>query len=122
MGVYSWYNEHELKQFSTVEDPEINKLLQEVREKTDNRFFIQELPVYLKTGNIFNRKEKKIERYQLMLLVNPGECQIINFYVSPEWSINTTVEKPLIMAYLYGLLCGTSFEKYLKESAHLFKK
>lgn len=104
MGVYTYINDQDIERWSRVEDAELNELLQEVRQINPS-ILIASFAHFIKKH--WYSKAKPVTLYSLR--VNNGyEAQIINFHQEHEWSINTTVPKSYIMAYLFGYLNGVN--------------
>ena len=113
----TWLSKSEKETMTTVNDDELNEILQEVREKFDNKFFVQTTRYdnrnwfdkltgnYLKTGR----------RYTLYVChENHFDAQVINFApIEGEWSINTLVTKGQLITYFFGLLAGKQFANKL---------
>jgi len=103
--------DHELRDFTSVQDKELNELFQEVREKFDNKYLIHERVF---TTKKWFRKPISKTVYTLYNLLNKmGEVQVINF-ASDETknsrnSMNYYVPKSYIMTYFYGVLTGIKY-------------
>lgn len=96
----SFFNESELEKMTTVPDQDLNELLQEVRLKFDNKYFVAERKF---TTKRFLRKPIVTLRYMVLLqLRNDSECQVVNFCQDHNYSINSYVTK----SYVYTLFCG----------------
>jgi len=95
----SYYDEHTLERAKSVEDKELNELLQEVR-KIDESYYLQENKKVVKRG-IFKKPIEKTS-YTVLKKLRGDECQIINFCQDTEWSINSSVSK----SYIHTLFCG----------------
>ncbi|MBU0667124.1 MAG: hypothetical protein ABIC91_03380 [Nanoarchaeota archaeon] len=104
MPITSYYDKDTLEQYTTVNDEYLNKLLQEVRQKFDNEYFLEERNVIRK--KLFRKPEKQT-LYTLLINLEKDyktitECQIVNFCEDGNGSINTAVPK----SYIHTLFCG----------------
>jgi len=100
--------DHELRDFTSVQDKELNELFQEVREKFDNKYLIHERVF---TTKKWLRKPISKTVYTLYNLLNKaGEVQVINFASDDsQYSMNYYVPKSYIMTYFYGVLTGIKY-------------
>lgn len=105
--ISTWLNDNDLKEYSRVNDAELNELFQEIRQITDNKFYIQE--TVWKDNPPFWRKAKPSVTYYSLYAVQGWDAQVINFAQDHSWSINTGVTKSYIMAFFYGLLAGRRY-------------
>lgn len=102
MPQFTYITDSELREYSRVEDTDLNELLQEVRQKFGNRYWLQ-TRVFWDEPKWF-RKQKSHTLYQLYI-GNGGEVQIFNF-PSSEGGINTYVTKAKISTLFLGMING----------------
>jgi hypothetical protein len=110
----TWYRKEELDKMTSVTDRRLNDLLQEVREKFGNRYYM--LEITRTTKPIFG-KPKKFFYYSLYGSLGDGEMQevqCINFAQDCEGSIHTTVTASYIITYFLGLLGGLKYSEGVK--------
>ena len=106
--ISSYYCQEELEKFTTVEDKQLNDLLQEIRNKISVHFYLQTIT---RTERPLFRKPKVFVYYQMLLshtkrdLDTVQEVQIINFCQDHAWSINTIVTKSYVVTFFLGMLC-----------------
>lgn len=105
--ICTYITKEQAENFKSVQDSSLNNLLQEAR-KIDSRIFLQEREVEIK--KVF-KKSKKVMKYTLMFHCGGIEYQLVNFDLGTEYSINTSVSKSHISAYLYGFLTRNEQEK-----------
>lgn len=110
----TFYNDNELEGYKTVQDKELDELLQEVRQKFDNKYFLIENKYTIKK---WLKKPEIKTFYTLLYRYNNIECQVINFCREHDGSINTGVPKSYIHTLFCGLLNGYDygFAKYYFE-------
>jgi hypothetical protein len=98
----------EAEKFTTVSNPELNKLFQEVRDAFPGKFLLRELMIQRRRGFFTSWfvSAKEETMYELYGVLSLPEVQVINFCRDWEWSINSVVPKSYIMTYFYGLLVG----------------
>lgn len=101
----------ELNKYCSVEDKDLNDLLQEVRKLTDNKIFLRKVT---RTENPLFRKKVVHVYYELLSTIsafspNTNEVMVINFCQDWEWSINSIVKKSYIVTYLLGMLSGYAY-------------
>ncbi|CAJ0893953.1 hypothetical protein R77569_04357 [Ralstonia mannitolilytica] len=114
MPMCSYFGDNQAKQ--PTGDKALDDLLSEVRETTgmDWRIWWKEYEIRKPL-----RKPIKARHYSLIVETRAPEFQVINFYRdNTDWSINGSVSKELIYAYLYGLLAGHSIAAAIGESGH----
>ena len=96
-------------------DAELDELLTEVRKVTgkDWRIWWKEYEIRKRF-----RRPIKARWYSLIVETRAPEFQVINFYRdNTDWSINGSVSKELIYAYLYGILVGVDSASQAKGDA-----
>lgn len=113
--ITTWLTDNDLKEYSQVKDKELNELFQEIRQITNNKFYIQETS--WKDNPPFWRKAKPSIAYYTLYAVAGWDAQVINFPQNHSWSINTGVTKAFIMTFFYGLLSGRRYPEPLTEKA-----
>jgi hypothetical protein len=104
--ITTWISEHEGKQYSQVQDKDLNELFQEVRQTFNNTYLLQE-SCYDTRGfwaRLF-RKPKQIFTTYTLYAGSGIDYQVINFCQDHSWS-NTSVTKSYIMTYFFGLING----------------
>jgi len=87
--------------FSKVQDTELDDLLQEIRDKFDNRWFIQSETV---TRTNWIGKKESSTLYTLYNKISETEAIKVKF--KRKSTVYTLVPKHYIMIYLYGMLEG----------------
>jgi hypothetical protein len=105
MGIHMYINDQDIERWSSVEDSEVNELLQDAR-KVDPAILIH---TWHTPGikRIF-KNVKPLTLYSIR--INDGKCQakIMNFPSDLSGSsINTYLTKAQTMIYLYGFLNGS---------------
>lgn len=93
MALCTYLNEQEFKQYSEVNDTELNKLFQEVRTKFPE-YFMQK---YEFEETRFLRKCKIIERFTIYYRLNSCEVQELQLPTG-------LIRKESVMAFFYGIL------------------
>ncbi|VVE33952.1 hypothetical protein [Pandoraea commovens] len=96
-------------------DAALDELLAEVRKVTgkDWRIWWKEYEIRKPL-----RRPIKARCYSLIVETRAPEFQYINFYRdNSDWTINGSVSKELIYAYLYGLLTGVDSANQAKGDA-----
>jgi hypothetical protein len=108
----TYISEWEKPHFSQVDDKELNELLQAVRAKFNNQFYIQTIQYDRRTwwDKLTENYKKTGKLYTLYFMLNDIDAQVINFPQSHEWSINTMVDKSYIMTYFLGMLSGQNYK------------
>lgn len=112
--ICTYLNQDEFARFLNVTDEDINEALREVNSLTGDEFLIQEIEI------VYRKWFKKSRRflYTLYARLAHTEVQVINFFLDNSgWSINTTVPKPIILAYLYGQIGGIRRANTLDKEA-----
>jgi predicted lipase len=105
MCCFTYLNDTEGK---TVDEPELNQILQEVREATGKDWRIKEYRPYVRGWF----KKRVVARYfGLYVESKAPEFQIINFY-RPESTNSIITDASLVAAFLYGVLAGVNNEKF----------
>ena len=102
MPMCSYFGDNEAKQ--PTGDAALDELLAQVRNVTgkDWRIWWKEYEIRKPL-----RRPVKARHYSLIVETRAPEFQVINFYRdNTDWTINGSVSKELIYAYLYGLLAG----------------
>lgn len=100
--IETYLSENDIKRFTSVTDQELNTLFQEVREKFDNKYYLEESTHVIK--KMF-RKPKEYTKYTLYYDTILPSVQVINF-PSEKGGIRECADKSLIMALFFGLLNG----------------
>lgn len=111
--ITTWLSDAEIKAYSSVTDKELNDLFQEIRQKSRNKFLLQEV-LWSDRPPFWQTARAPITYYSLYAL-NGMEAQVINFALDHEWSINTSVRKSHIMAFFYGILAGLQLKEPITE-------
>lgn len=106
MAICTYLSNNEPELYSTVSDPDINELLQEVRQATQNRIFIQERTYYVKEWILWVKRIRVTKLYSVYVEIVLPEVQVMNFCPPNDQasSICTNVSKQVVMAYLFGVL------------------
>lgn len=91
-----------------VQNDELNSLLKNVREVTNEDWRVDEVEHHVSKGAWWWKTWHRYYRYQLLVHVGGAEYQVINFYREPEHDggINPWVPAELVMAFLFGILSG----------------
>lgn len=107
---------HDSELNQVLPDPNVQKLLDEVRNSTGENWQIVEHR--FEVGVRFWQKRKFVTRYGLYKYVGGiGPWQQINFYSSPEeFSINVYNDIGTIANFLMGILSGIWAEKRKNQS------
>lgn len=107
MPILRYLTDWEATQYASVEDKELNELLQVARD-INPKLLAQSYSTYVKRRF---RKGYYETRYSVLVRTEKSfEVQIINFY-SPSGDIHTVVSAEVLAAYLYGLLHGSRCRK-----------
>jgi hypothetical protein len=112
----------ELKKFTSVNDTEVNDLLQKVRENFDGKFLL-ETRNYKRKRTFFSswlsNEPQETTLYTLYYDLLGGEVQVINFASdNTESSIHTHVTKATIMNYFMGMLNGFKYFQIKETIPH----
>jgi hypothetical protein len=108
MPCCTWFDRYQIEDMrKTVRDAEVNELLSEVNAIDAGRWAIHEQQHETRRRFPF-RKPKTVTLFTLFAEVSAPEYQIINFAPAEAggWSINHTVERHLVIAYMLGFLGG----------------
>lgn len=106
MPMYTYISDHNRRDWASVKDNYINKLLQEVREKFDNNYLIQEREF---TTKKWFRKPVTTILYDIYY--GKGvEVQCINFCRDGEQTLNPMVSKSYVVTFLLGMLNGYDYK------------
>jgi len=110
MGCYIYINENEQKSKRTVEDKELNELLQEAL-KYDKTIMLSSYSIYEKKS-LFDKK-KAIVHYSLYheIFNNKGESMM-----EARQQISGSGKKEIVSAYLYGIINGANVDKLSYEN------
>ena len=110
MGCYIYINENEQNSKRTVEDKELNELLQEAL-KYDKTIMLSSYSVYEKKS-LFDKK-KEIVHYSLYheIFNNKGESMM-----EARQQISGSGKKEIVSAYLYGIINGANAYKLSYEN------
>lgn len=105
MPITTFYSEWELPAMSSVEDPALNEIFQEVRSKVSNDYYVlsHAFPIREK----WYKKRKMKTFYGVRVRVG-HEFQVLNF-CPPDHehhSINTLVKREVVYAYFMGILAN----------------
>jgi len=105
MGCYIYINENEQKNKRTVEDIELNELLQEAL-KYDKTIMLSSYSVY-ERKSLFDKK-KAIVHYSLYheIFNSKGESMM-----EARQQISGSGKKEIVSAYLYGIINGANADK-----------
>jgi len=87
-------------------DKEISSLLKEVNKHYSNSYKLEQIVI---SKTLF--KKEKIVYEVLYQLDGSCEYQVINFYRENARSINVYASAEIVVAYFYGLLGGSSYNK-----------
>lgn len=114
MPAITFLSVQEMKRYGRVTDPELNIMLQEVRE-IDSGYLIQETSRVKKSTRWFTWKseEDPIEKvYHLYYSIDDVEVQILNLYMdNAPGSVFAYATKEMVMNYLMGILNGAEMQK-----------
>ncbi|MFH1589939.1 MAG: hypothetical protein ABIB43_05215 [archaeon] len=105
MALIESFSKSQLEQYSTVEDDELNSLLQEVRNKFDNKYFLQEETLI--TNKWFKTTEKTL--YKLIHEKDNGLYEVINFNKYNSDGRNMFTDKLYIETAFNNLLKGYEY-------------
>ena len=110
MTITTWLHDRELN--VPTGDNHIDELFSEVRKKTGDTWQITCRTV-TQEKRFLSRKKPTEKTFYTLYAQYGGNCyQMINFFVlDSDTTINTWVDKSIIMAYLYGILAGMKNEK-----------
>lgn len=111
MGMYTYLSQSEREKWVSVEDKDINELLQEVRGTFGNEHLISSRQV---VGKRFLRKPITKTLYSIYV-GKDVEVQVINFCQEHAWSINSDVTKSYVITYLLGMLTGYAYVMQKQE-------
>lgn len=106
--ITTYLTQSEIEAYTSVEDKELNELLQHARRATDNCILIQD------AGSVVIRRffrANTVEKFYTVYWTikdQDEEVIITNFY-GGESSIRTVVPKAVLMHYLIGLLTGVDY-------------
>lgn len=106
MSAWTYFTDNCRKQYSKVEDKELNDLLQEVRTLFDNKYYLSETCHVVRR---LLRKPKIIYSYILYMSENGTDARLFNF-PQDDYGINLASDKSHIMTYFYGLINGFNFK------------
>ena len=105
MPLTTWFSDCELPAMETVRDIELNKLFQEVRERFDNKYYLQEHCTEGRRSFWMKWWEEPALEYHYSLYCGNGvEHQCICF------GAGGPIDKQLIMSYFYALLNGYDYK------------
>lgn len=100
--MYTYINDQDIKQWSSVEDKEINDLFQDAR-KLEPRLLIYTW--HAMTIKRWFKKPKPWTLYSIRVSDGSYQAHVLNFPSDvSKSSINTYLTKAQIMIYLYGFL------------------
>ena len=97
--IATYLQEYEKKNYTSIDDKELNEIFQEVREKFPDKFYVQKTDVVYK--RFFKKRVKVL--YSIYYNVKDPEFQCINFYGGDN-SICTNVDGSVLYAFFMGLL------------------
>lgn len=106
--ITTFLTQSEIEAYTSVEDRELNELLQYARKATDNCILIEVVRSVV-TRRLF--RANTVEKFYTVYWTNKDqdrEVIITNFY-GGESSIRTVVPKEVCMHYLVGLLTGVDY-------------
>lgn len=106
--ITTFLTQSEIEAYTSVEDRELNELLQYARRATDNCILIEVVRSVV-TRRLF--RANTVEKFYTVYWTNKGqdrEVTITNFY-GGDCSINTSVPKDTVLNYLMGLLTGVEY-------------
>lgn len=103
MAITTWLTDFEREKWCTVEDTDVNEVLQEVLKDVNPDLRISENEVEVYRGWL--RKSKTVKLYTIYNSLGHPDYQVLNFYTNRS-SINTSIPKEVTLAYLYGMLSG----------------
>lgn len=104
MGIFTYFNETELENYTQVTNETINELFQEVRQ-FDDTLHIKEIS-YPVEKYFFRPDSPKETRYSLYS-VNGCEAQILNFPIPhTDTKFRSGYSAAQTITYLYGLING----------------
>lgn len=97
--IATYLQDYEKKNYTSIDDKELNELFQKVRNKFPDKFYVQKTDVVYKK---FFKKRVKVF-YSIYYNVNDPEYQCINFYGGDN-SICTNIDGSVLYAFFMGLL------------------
>jgi hypothetical protein len=100
--------EYDKGRYTTVQDVELNELLQEIRTEFKGVYLLREYFVKQKRGFFTSwfKEDEYNTFYELYADLGHWDTQVINFARESGSSINTLVPKSYIITYFLGLLNG----------------
>lgn len=105
MAITTWLTDHERDEWKTVKDKDVNEVLQEVLQKVNPELRMFENEVEVSRGWFRKPTIKKL--YTIYNSLGHPDYQVLNFYTDRS-SINTSIPKEVVLAYLYGMLAKRS--------------
>lgn len=107
MACCTYLTDQEFKDYSKVEDADLNDVFQELRAISTD-WYLQERKYPVSRG--WFRKPRIETKYSVFKTTMKPEVQQINFYLdnNGDYSINFVVKKEIVMAYFFGLIGNRS--------------